>query len=327
MAGQVQMPRRRLRIWREPAGAITGLKRRAAEESAGPARVRSPEPTMRNKANLPEPEITASLFPKKVCRNCSALRPWKNKAKQTPFRSGVRAVPVLISASREENERLRLTETRPHRLIRAFSRAGGRRRTIGSVPEWLKGTGCKPVGVSLRWFESSPAHSSFRRCHPMTKGASLCLSLRQASSCSCTALCYPAWFPRRRKCHSQYGLRRNDHLDVTRFTRVWIETATKETPQTSASVSHSPRVISQMAEVAVPQTRFREVLARIRRLRFWTASARPGGCVVLLRTRFRNGGQRSRRATTVGKESVLDASASLVFCILVARHVEAAGIF
>jgi hypothetical protein len=28
----------------------------------------------------------------------------------------------------------------------------------GSVPEWLKGTGCKPVGVSLRWFESNPAH-------------------------------------------------------------------------------------------------------------------------------------------------------------------------
>ncbi len=27
--------------------------------------------------------------------------------------------------------------------------------------ERLKGTGCKPVGVSLRWFESSPAHSFF----------------------------------------------------------------------------------------------------------------------------------------------------------------------
>jgi hypothetical protein len=25
------------------------------------------------------------------------------------------------------------------------------------VPEWLKGTGCKPVGASLRWFESNPA--------------------------------------------------------------------------------------------------------------------------------------------------------------------------
>ena len=24
------------------------------------------------------------------------------------------------------------------------------------MPEWLKGTGCKPVSVSLRWFESSP---------------------------------------------------------------------------------------------------------------------------------------------------------------------------
>ncbi len=28
----------------------------------------------------------------------------------------------------------------------------------GGVPEWLKGTGCKPVGVSLRWFESNPLH-------------------------------------------------------------------------------------------------------------------------------------------------------------------------
>ena len=31
-------------------------------------------------------------------------------------------------------------------------------KITGSVPEWLKGTGCKPVGVSLRWFESNPAH-------------------------------------------------------------------------------------------------------------------------------------------------------------------------
>ncbi len=28
----------------------------------------------------------------------------------------------------------------------------------GSVPEWLKGMGCKPISESLRWFESSPAH-------------------------------------------------------------------------------------------------------------------------------------------------------------------------
>ena len=29
---------------------------------------------------------------------------------------------------------------------------------FGGVPEWLKGTGCKPVGVCLRWFESNPLH-------------------------------------------------------------------------------------------------------------------------------------------------------------------------
>jgi hypothetical protein len=28
----------------------------------------------------------------------------------------------------------------------------------GSVPERPKGTGCKPVGASLRWFDSNPAH-------------------------------------------------------------------------------------------------------------------------------------------------------------------------
>jgi hypothetical protein len=28
----------------------------------------------------------------------------------------------------------------------------------GGMPEWLKGTGCKPVGVRLRWFESNSLH-------------------------------------------------------------------------------------------------------------------------------------------------------------------------
>ncbi|MBL7188799.1 MAG: transposase [Phycisphaerae bacterium] len=41
-------------------------------------------------------------------------------------------------------------------------------------------------------------------------------------------------------------------------------------------VSHSRYVIFQMAEVAVPQTLFREILDRIRQLRFLTIPARPG---------------------------------------------------
>ena len=41
-------------------------------------------------------------------------------------------------------------------------------------------------------------------------------------------------------------------------------------------VSHSRYVIFQMAEVAVPQTLFREILARIRQLRSLTIPARPG---------------------------------------------------
>jgi len=41
-------------------------------------------------------------------------------------------------------------------------------------------------------------------------------------------------------------------------------------------VSHSRYVIFQMAEVAVPRILFREILDRIRRLRFLTMPARPG---------------------------------------------------
>ena len=41
-------------------------------------------------------------------------------------------------------------------------------------------------------------------------------------------------------------------------------------------VSHSRYVIFQMAEVAVPQMLFREILDRIQQLRFFTIPARPG---------------------------------------------------
>jgi len=41
-------------------------------------------------------------------------------------------------------------------------------------------------------------------------------------------------------------------------------------------VSHSRYVIFQMAEVAVPQILFREILDRIRQLRSLTIPARPG---------------------------------------------------
>ena len=41
-------------------------------------------------------------------------------------------------------------------------------------------------------------------------------------------------------------------------------------------VRHSSYIIFQMAEVAVPRVIFREILARIRQLRFLTIHARPG---------------------------------------------------
>ena len=31
---------------------------------------------------------------------------------------------------------------------------------IGSMPEWLKGTDCKSVGLHLRWFKSSSAQKN-----------------------------------------------------------------------------------------------------------------------------------------------------------------------
>ena len=41
-------------------------------------------------------------------------------------------------------------------------------------------------------------------------------------------------------------------------------------------ISHSCYVIFQMAEVAVPRALFREILDRIRQLRFLTIPSRPG---------------------------------------------------
>lgn len=31
--------------------------------------------------------------------------------------------------------------------------------SLGGVPEWLKGAGCKPAGFGLRWFKSIRHHS------------------------------------------------------------------------------------------------------------------------------------------------------------------------
>ena len=50
---------------------------------------------------------------------------------------------------------------------------GGVRRRAGGVPEWLKGTGCKPVGARLRRFESYPLHHVPGRCFWRVRGCSL----------------------------------------------------------------------------------------------------------------------------------------------------------
>jgi len=41
-------------------------------------------------------------------------------------------------------------------------------------------------------------------------------------------------------------------------------------------VRHSRYIIFQMAEIAVPRMLFREILDRIRQLRFFTIATRPG---------------------------------------------------
>ena len=56
-------------------------------------------------------------------------------------------------------------DNRPESLI--FQALDSRQMTEtcekGGVPEWLKGTGCKPVGVRLRWFESNSLHQRKKR--------------------------------------------------------------------------------------------------------------------------------------------------------------------
>ena len=45
---------------------------------------------------------------------------------------------------------------RPQLAARGKERTKG--STLGGLPEWPKGAGCKPAGVSLRWFESNTLH-------------------------------------------------------------------------------------------------------------------------------------------------------------------------
>jgi len=90
-------------------------------------------------------------------------------------------------------------------------------------------------------------------------------------------------------------------------------------------VRHSRYVIFQMAEVAVPQTLFREILDRIRQLRSLTIPARPGRCVELLKTGFWNGGQRWRCAKMVRKSGFLTYVRDFLE-VFPARHAQPAGI-
>ncbi len=62
------------------------------------------------------------------------------------------------------------------RVLRALIPGFQSYRDIGGVPEWLKGTGCKPVGVRLRWFESNLLHHRPRfghRVRPMAEMAGI----------------------------------------------------------------------------------------------------------------------------------------------------------
>ena len=76
-------------------------------------------------------------------------------------------------------------------------------------------------------------------------------------------------------------------------------------------VSHSRYVIFQMAEVAVPRILFREILDRIRQLRFLTISARPGWCVELLKIGLKEWRSTAAVCQNIGGKWVLGVCARL----------------
>src|SRR5580698_2098166 len=48
--------------------------------------------------------------------------------------------------------------TSERRRLTAAEVGANSRPPAGGVPEWLKGTDCKSVGLRLRWFKSNPLH-------------------------------------------------------------------------------------------------------------------------------------------------------------------------
>ena len=102
------------------------------------------------------------------------LRRRENKANKTQFRGPKMPIcPGHIPSERDfsSSELFSLpVDNRPllrFNMVYALKFSSNRRK--GSVPEWLKGTGCKPVGGSLRRFESCPAHSFFGGCKKTIK--------------------------------------------------------------------------------------------------------------------------------------------------------------
>ena len=106
--------------------------------------------------------------------------------------------------------------------------------------------------------------------------------------------------------------------------RFWPQIEARVSRNQSHQWRRAAGVIFQMAEVAVPRILFREILDRIRRLRFLTIPARPGWCVELLKIGFWNPGQQWRYAKTVRKSGFFTQICrfSCVFCD---RDAEPAG--
>jgi hypothetical protein len=90
-------------------------------------------------------------------------------------------------------------------------------------------------------------------------------------------------------------------------------------------VKHSRYVVFQMAEVAVPQTLFREILGRIRQLRFLAVSG-----AWMMRVTAENLVRERRAAVAVcpnnRRKQVLEAIAGPFWCFCAAARVETAGI-
>ena len=78
--------------------------------------------------------------------------PHRNSGKPTPVSAGVAQLVEHLFCKQE----VRGSSPLPSSSFDIT--ASTERKFFGGLPEWPMGAGCKPAGVSLRWFESNTLH-------------------------------------------------------------------------------------------------------------------------------------------------------------------------